>query len=182
MGTGVLSLGVKRTGREADHSPPSSAEVNNAWRYTFTPQYVFIAWCLVKHRDNFTFTFTFMFISWTYGIQFCEYHNILSKSKVKIHVKLHVTNEIPTRLTDWLHATGTRLADKSKSKLYKGTSVHMLIYNTSLRFHYNKTIGGWWGRTGLRDEHWGGDNLAEKRVRDKVQTEDSSTQNRSERL
>jgi hypothetical protein len=22
------------------------------------PQYVFIAWCLVKHRDNFTFTFT----------------------------------------------------------------------------------------------------------------------------
>jgi hypothetical protein len=22
------------------------------------PQYVFMAWCLVKHRDNFTFTFT----------------------------------------------------------------------------------------------------------------------------
>jgi hypothetical protein len=27
------------------------------WRYTSTPQYVFMAWCLVKHRDNFTFTF-----------------------------------------------------------------------------------------------------------------------------
>jgi hypothetical protein len=27
MGTGALSLGVKRPGREADHSPPSSAEV-----------------------------------------------------------------------------------------------------------------------------------------------------------
>jgi len=23
---------------------------------TSTPQYVFMAWCLVKHRDNFTFT------------------------------------------------------------------------------------------------------------------------------
>lgn len=45
-------------------------------------------------------------------------------------------------LTDWLHATGTRLADKSKSEVCKGTSVHMLIYNTSLRFHYNKTTGG----------------------------------------
>jgi hypothetical protein len=22
------------------------------------PQYIFMAWCLVKHRDNFTFTFT----------------------------------------------------------------------------------------------------------------------------
>jgi hypothetical protein len=26
----ALSLGVKRPGREADHSPPSSAEVKNA--------------------------------------------------------------------------------------------------------------------------------------------------------
>jgi hypothetical protein len=30
---GVLFLGVKRPGREADRSPPSSAEVKNAWSY-----------------------------------------------------------------------------------------------------------------------------------------------------
>jgi hypothetical protein len=52
---GALSLCVKRPGRETDHSPPSSAEVKNAWSYTSTPQYVFMAWCLVKHRNNFTF-------------------------------------------------------------------------------------------------------------------------------
>jgi hypothetical protein len=34
---GTLSLGVKRPGREADHSPPSSDEVKNAWSYTSTP-------------------------------------------------------------------------------------------------------------------------------------------------
>jgi hypothetical protein len=34
---GALSLGVKRSGREADHSPPSSAEIKNAWRYISTP-------------------------------------------------------------------------------------------------------------------------------------------------
>jgi hypothetical protein len=45
MGTGVLSLRVKRPGREADHSPPSSAEVKNVWGYTSTPKYAFIAWC-----------------------------------------------------------------------------------------------------------------------------------------
>jgi hypothetical protein len=33
---GTLSLGVKGPGREGDHSPPSSAEVN-AWSYTSTP-------------------------------------------------------------------------------------------------------------------------------------------------
>jgi hypothetical protein len=54
---GAFSLGVKRPGREADHSPPSSTEVKIAWSYTSTPQYVFMAWCLVKYRDNFTFTF-----------------------------------------------------------------------------------------------------------------------------
>jgi hypothetical protein len=54
---GAPSSRVKRPGREADRSHPSSAEVKNAWRYyTSTPQYVFMAWCLVKHRDNFTFT------------------------------------------------------------------------------------------------------------------------------
>jgi hypothetical protein len=33
----VLCLGVKRSGHEADNSPPSSAKVKNAWRYTYTP-------------------------------------------------------------------------------------------------------------------------------------------------
>jgi hypothetical protein len=52
----ALSLGVERPGREADHSFPSRAEVKNEWSYTSTPQYVFMAWCLVKHRDNLALT------------------------------------------------------------------------------------------------------------------------------
>jgi hypothetical protein len=43
---------LKRPGREADHSPPSSAEVKNAWSYTSTPHYAFIAWCLVKTQGQ----------------------------------------------------------------------------------------------------------------------------------
>jgi hypothetical protein len=37
MGIRSSSLGVKWPGREADHSPPSSAEVKNEWSYTSTP-------------------------------------------------------------------------------------------------------------------------------------------------
>jgi hypothetical protein len=33
---GDLSLWAKRLGREADHSPPPSAEVKNVWSYTST--------------------------------------------------------------------------------------------------------------------------------------------------
>jgi hypothetical protein len=33
---GTLSLGVKGPGCEADHSPPSSVKVKNAWNYTTT--------------------------------------------------------------------------------------------------------------------------------------------------
>jgi hypothetical protein len=34
--SGALSQRVKRPGREADHSPPTSAEVKKVWRYTST--------------------------------------------------------------------------------------------------------------------------------------------------
>jgi hypothetical protein len=41
----ALPLEVKRPAREADDSSQSVAEVKNAWSYTSTPQYVFMAWC-----------------------------------------------------------------------------------------------------------------------------------------
>jgi hypothetical protein len=39
---GVLSPGIKRPRREADHSPPTSAEVKKTWVYTSTPPYAFM--------------------------------------------------------------------------------------------------------------------------------------------
>jgi hypothetical protein len=32
------ALGVKRPGREADHSPAPTTDVNKEWRYKFTPR------------------------------------------------------------------------------------------------------------------------------------------------
>jgi hypothetical protein len=43
LGTGALSPGVKRPGREAGHLFPTSALVKNSWIYTFTPPYFFMA-------------------------------------------------------------------------------------------------------------------------------------------
>jgi hypothetical protein len=40
---GAVSPGIKRPGREADHSPAASAEANKMWTYTSTPPYVFMA-------------------------------------------------------------------------------------------------------------------------------------------
>jgi hypothetical protein len=56
MDTGGLSPRVKWPGREADSLPPSSAKVKNAWSYTSTPQYIFVAWygklCLSQQQDR----------------------------------------------------------------------------------------------------------------------------------
>jgi hypothetical protein len=38
-----LFPGIKRQGREADHSPPTTAEIKKMWIYTSTPPYVFMA-------------------------------------------------------------------------------------------------------------------------------------------
>jgi hypothetical protein len=45
---GVLSPWVKRQGREADHSPPVSAEVKKMWIYTSTPLYTLMVQCLIR--------------------------------------------------------------------------------------------------------------------------------------
>jgi hypothetical protein len=50
-GTGAHFLRIKRPAREADHSPPSRAEVKKVWSHTSTPP-TFIAWCFVEHRDK----------------------------------------------------------------------------------------------------------------------------------
>jgi hypothetical protein len=42
-GTGGSFPRIKRQGREADHSPPTSAEVKKMWIYTSTSPYVFMA-------------------------------------------------------------------------------------------------------------------------------------------
>jgi hypothetical protein len=75
---------VKLPGREADHSPLSSAEVKNEWSYTSTPQYVFMEWCLVKHRDNFTFFFL-LFTLYDYSL--ANESNSRSEKGVLITVK-----------------------------------------------------------------------------------------------
>jgi hypothetical protein len=49
--------GVKRPGREADHSPPS-VEVKMRGAISPLPQCAFMAWYLVKHMDNCTISFS----------------------------------------------------------------------------------------------------------------------------
>jgi hypothetical protein len=46
--TGVLSLGVKRPGREVNHSPPTNAQIKKTCIYTSTPPNVFMAYCLIS--------------------------------------------------------------------------------------------------------------------------------------
>jgi hypothetical protein len=60
MGTRVISSGEKRPRHEADHSPPSSAEVKNAWSCTSTPTFVCMAWCLVKYQRFYHITKSFL--------------------------------------------------------------------------------------------------------------------------
>jgi len=61
VGTMGSFPGVKRPGREADHSPPSSVEVKGCVElYLYSPS--MLSWRgAQKHRDKFTFTLNFIF-------------------------------------------------------------------------------------------------------------------------
>jgi len=73
MGTGGFTARVEHPGREADHSHPSLAPSlrmrgaipplthTSSWRgVQLRNGYFFMAWCLVKLRDNFTFPVVMM--------------------------------------------------------------------------------------------------------------------------
>jgi hypothetical protein len=53
-------------GHEADHSPPSSAEVKNVWSYTSLPQYAFMVWYSVKAQGK--LYLYFILANWVYLI------------------------------------------------------------------------------------------------------------------
>jgi hypothetical protein len=52
MGTGDSFPEVKQPGREADHSPPTNADVKRMWVYTSTPPQVFMAYCLISYAEG----------------------------------------------------------------------------------------------------------------------------------
>jgi hypothetical protein len=60
---------------------------NNVWSYTSTPQHAFMAWCLVKHRANFTFTLTFLYVS--YSSRFLSHCKFRSETKCLIITVLY---------------------------------------------------------------------------------------------
>jgi hypothetical protein len=62
---GALSAGVKRPGREVDHSPPTSAEVMKMWIYTSAPLYAFMTWCLISRTQGKLYLFTMGFRNFT---------------------------------------------------------------------------------------------------------------------
>jgi hypothetical protein len=54
---GLFPQGVKRPGREADHSPPSSADIKNGGAIPSLPMSSWHNVYLIKHKDNFTFIY-----------------------------------------------------------------------------------------------------------------------------
>jgi hypothetical protein len=87
---GALFLGVKRPEREADHSPPSSAEVKNEWSYISTPpirsveaQGQLYLFTFIIHSAN------ILFLSMTWSQRILHSKNTLSNSAVSWDSPLH---------------------------------------------------------------------------------------------
>jgi hypothetical protein len=55
-------------GREANHSPSSSAEVD-AWSFTYIPALLCRAWCFVKCRDCFIVTLVHLRIDFLMSVK-----------------------------------------------------------------------------------------------------------------
>jgi hypothetical protein len=73
----TIFLGVKRPRREADHSPPTIAEVKNKWISTSTPPYVYMVWCLISYAQG----------QLCLTLAYCYYYRL--NLRQYLHIRLH---------------------------------------------------------------------------------------------
>jgi len=106
--TRALSLGVKRLWREADHSPPSSAEIKE-WVESF------MAWCLVKHRDNFIFTFTWW---WWWYFDVSKNNLIWSRIVSETDTARLINSPVDLSLLETVTPELQRPSDQENSQFY----------------------------------------------------------------
>jgi hypothetical protein len=71
MGTGATSPGIKRQGREADHSP-SSCVINNEWNYASTPLHAFTAYVGTLPLPTIRSSFTKKLLSVGHPVVLCK--------------------------------------------------------------------------------------------------------------
>jgi hypothetical protein len=67
---GALSLGVKRPGREADHSPNIIPRSRMCGVILSLPHYVLMAWCSVKAQVQLYLTLPYLTLRYVYLILF----------------------------------------------------------------------------------------------------------------
>jgi hypothetical protein len=108
----LLIMTFLHTGREADHSPPSSAEVKE-WVELYLHSTNTPSWrgALLTHRDNFTFTFYLLPFTWSKDKGTTNFHPSTG-SKVYLHVNkehsdvshtdsYHLTPYVCLRISWW---------------------------------------------------------------------------------
>lgn len=72
---------------ENGNLPPSNAEVN-AWNYTPISPYIFLALCLVKHRNKFTFALQKLINFARYCLLLCIYLKWLNSPAMEFVVRM----------------------------------------------------------------------------------------------
>jgi hypothetical protein len=108
-GTGALSPGVKRQGRGADHSPPTSTEIKTMWIYTSTPPYAFMTDCLIRYAKGQLYpTYTLHNISFVSTI--LEMFSEISRSRKTFGIGHMYMYTFLVRMTDTMTSQNTDLS------------------------------------------------------------------------
>lgn len=54
-----ISLNIRRSGLEEDYAPASSAEAKNACSQSSIPVCIFMAWCVIRYRNNLNSSYSY---------------------------------------------------------------------------------------------------------------------------
>jgi hypothetical protein len=137
---GLFPRRVELSEREADHSTPPSAEVKKIWIYTSTPSHVFMAQCLVTHRDNFCFYLYYVRMKASFPLKITNKISCpedgCSMNLRNFSAKIHgITSQKITIIFSYIHQIFSRLQNVQLCLLLLASKVG--CYRT---IHFNHTI------------------------------------------
>jgi hypothetical protein len=87
MGTGALSLGVKRQGHEANHSLPFVPRSRMRGTIPPLPQYAFLAWCSVKKAQGRLYHYYYYYYYYYSSYYYYYYYYYYYLQRLYVHAR-----------------------------------------------------------------------------------------------
>lgn len=96
----IVSLELYRPGPETNYSPLYNVKFKNTWISTFTPPYVCMAQCLIKHTEHFVLPLPVLNLRRQEVVSLSQFRRSLSNALIELSMKRQTVSNCQLRANE----------------------------------------------------------------------------------